>query len=106
MRALHICTRPRHGPVQMCIHLYQVVSSPGTNVMASHLYWAEAPTGTNVRLLDRLGCVSPRRGSVRGHLYRLMAPTGTNVLICTGGKIPSTNEKSGLGYMCDSLAVQ
>jgi hypothetical protein len=32
-------------------------------------------------------------------------PNGTNVIICTGGKIPGTNEKLGLRYMCDSLEV-
>jgi hypothetical protein len=39
--------------------LYRVVSSPGTNVMTSHLYRSEPPISTNVRHLYRLGCVRP-----------------------------------------------
>ena len=52
----------------------------------AHLYQAEAPPGTNVRHLYRLGWIRPRRTSVRGHLYLLVAPTGTNALICNEGK--------------------
>jgi hypothetical protein len=42
---------------------------------------------------------------VIGNLYQLVAPTSTNAIICTSGKIPCTNGKSGLEQMSDSVVV-
>jgi hypothetical protein len=41
---LYICTRPRHGLVQMCPHLYLLVALTGINVKPTHLYRVEPPT--------------------------------------------------------------
>jgi hypothetical protein len=74
--------------------------------MSPHLYRGVSPTGTNVRHLYQVGGRWRRRDHVRGHLYQLVPPAGTNVVICTEAKKTSTNKKTDLRYMCDSLVVE
>jgi hypothetical protein len=66
----------------MAPHLYRVMSLPGTNVLSSHLYWAES---LPIQMLP----------FVPGGKEE--APTGTNALICTEVKKHTVQIKIGLG---------
>jgi hypothetical protein len=75
-KCAYICTRRSHQPVQMWgICTGWVGSGPDEPL------WEEICTSW------------------------WMAPTGTNAIICTGGQNTRYKQKSGLGYMCDSLVV-
>jgi hypothetical protein len=75
--------------------------------MSAYFYRGVFPPDTNVRMTHFLpgGLEEAPTRPCEGHLYRAVTPTDTNALICTGGKIPSTNEKSSQGQMLDSLVV-
>jgi hypothetical protein len=74
------------------LHLYRVISHPGTNVRFSHLYRGIRRPGTNVPSPGRIGAPP---------FHPVQMPS-----FVLGAKIPGTNEKPAQGQLSDSLLVK